>query len=423
MTSNDAQMDVLLRRYAGKSLGNSATEHLDADELSAFAEGSLPEAARARYVSHLVDCDNCRQIISQLAIGSGTVLAAEASTAPERSGYSWWKRLGGLFSPMTLRYAAFAIVLITAGVVVLFVTRQRPAPALIAQNEQANPESAVKPYAAAPAQTGNSAQSNGNENRQAATINPTPVSPTAPASDQTLRLDQAKAGDNSASPPTVAKAGESRSEPFPPASPPASKKAESGVYQSAPTYAPPPPVEAERAPREQQNTSGVASASGPRKSDPSTDRFKMPDRGGAVEADKDVRTVNDLPRLAANQAPASRRASDEKAKGPRRDLENNAGLNRNANEARDAVNSQGVVTMNRVTSEEKAPETQSAGGRKFRRQGNAWVDAKFKSSMPMKSIARGSSDFGALDSGLRSIAQRLGGEVIVVWKGKAYLIK
>jgi hypothetical protein len=79
--------------------------------------------------------------------------------------------------------------------------------------------------------------------------------------------------------------------------------------------------------------------------------------------------------------------------------------------------------MNRVTSEEKAPETRSAGGRKFRRQGNAWVDAKFKSSMSMKSVARGSSDFSSLDSGLRSIAQQLGGEVIVVWKGKAYLIK
>ncbi|MDX6575619.1 MAG: hypothetical protein QOE96_1572 [Blastocatellia bacterium] len=419
MTSNDAQMDVLLRRYAGKSDGISPTEHLDADELNAFAEGSLPDAARARYVSHLVDCDSCRQIISQLAVSSGTVLAPEPITAPERSGYSWWKRLGGLFSPMTLRYAAFAIVLITAGVVVLFVTRPRPAPALIAQNEQANPESAVKPYVAAPAQTGNPAQSNENENRQGATINPTPASPPAPGSDQTLRLGQSKAGDSSASPPTVAKAGESRSEPFPPTA----KKAESGVYQSAPTYAPPPPLEAERAPREQQNASGVASASGPRKSDPSTDRSKMPDRGRASEADKDIRTGDDLPRLAVNQAPASRRATDEKAKGPRRDLENNAALNRNANETRDVVNSQGVVTMNRVTSEEKAPETRSAGGRKFRRQGNAWVDAKFKSSMSMKSVARGSSDFGALDSGLRSIAQQLGGEVIVVWKGKAYLIK
>jgi hypothetical protein len=68
-------------------------------------------------------------------------------------------------------------------------------------------------------------------------------------------------------------------------------------------------------------------------------------------------------------------------------------------------------------------QTRSVGGRKFRKQGNAWVDQKFKSSLSVKSIARGSDDFNALDSGLRSIVQQLGGEIIVVWKGKAYLIK
>ena len=43
--------------------------------------------------------------------------------------------------------------------------------------------------------------------------------------------------------------------------------------------------------------------------------------------------------------------------------------------------------------------------------------------MPLKKIARGSDEFSSLDSSLRSIAQQLGGEIIVVWKGKAYLIK
>src|SRR6267142_3147755 len=102
MTSNDAQIDVLLRRYARHSQSNSATEHLDADELNAFAEGSLPEGARARYVSHLVDCDNCRQIVSQLAISSGAVVKNEAEATGGIQRYSWWKRF---FSPLTLRYA------------------------------------------------------------------------------------------------------------------------------------------------------------------------------------------------------------------------------------------------------------------------------------------------------------------------------
>src|SRR6266436_7007895 len=98
MTSNDPQIDVLLRRYAGQSQSQTAAEHLDADELNAFAEGSLPAAARARYVSHLVDCDNCRQIVSQLAINSGASAAIAAETMAEAQGYSWWKRLSRFFS-------------------------------------------------------------------------------------------------------------------------------------------------------------------------------------------------------------------------------------------------------------------------------------------------------------------------------------
>jgi hypothetical protein len=76
----------------------------------------------------------------------------------------------------------------------------------------------------------------------------------------------------------------------------------------------------------------------------------------------------------------------------------------------------------RVASDEAAV-TRSVGGRTFRRQGSAWIDEKFKASMSLRTVSRGSADFDALDSGLRSIAQQLGGQVIVVWKGHAYLIK
>src|SRR5258707_531068 len=75
-----------------------------------------------------------------------------------------------------------------------------------------------------------------------------------------------------------------------------------------------------------------------------------------------------------------------------------------------------------AASTEESPQTRSAGGRKFTRQGNRWIDQKFKSTMSLTNISRGSDGFAALDNGLRSIAQQLGGEVIVVWKGKAYLI-
>ncbi len=72
---------------------------------------------------------------------------------------------------------------------------------------------------------------------------------------------------------------------------------------------------------------------------------------------------------------------------------------------------------------EPATETRSVGGHKFRKQGASWIDLKFKTSMSLHTITRGSDEFSSLDSGLRSIASQLSGEIIVVWKNKAYRIR
>jgi hypothetical protein len=428
MTSNDAQIDVLLRRYTGQSPGNPATEHLDADELNAFAEGSLPAAARTRYVSHLLECDNCRQIVSQLAISSGAVVAAEAFPATDAPGYSWWKRLSGFLSPMTLRYAAFAMVLITVAGVVFLVTQRPREFNELAQSEQTKqaPETAVKPPDTAAPQTGNSTQSGGNDNKQGLAASPTSSSQASPTSDGVAKLDQPKVGDNPALPAAPAKAAK-EAEPTGNPALAANKKPESAINGTAPAYSPPPPIERQRAEtesRELPNVGGVATASGPRKSEQPIDKFKAADRGRGGEAGKDSRVDDANTRLAVNQAPASKRVSDEKVKGPRRDADNSAAMSRSSNVVNEeAIKNQGVLAAKPAAAEEKTPDTRSAGGRKFKRQGSAWVDTKFKSSMTLKSISRRSSEFDALDSGIRSIAQQLGGEVIIVWKGRAYVIK
>jgi hypothetical protein len=410
-------MEVLLRRYAAKSPSSATTEHLDPDELNAFAEGAVPEAARTRYVSHLIECDSCRQVVSQLAISSAKVLAPAAIPAADPTDSPWWKRLAGFFSPMTLRYAAFAMVLIAAAGVVFLVTRRPHESNLVAQNESARqaPESAIKPPAQASVESGSPSQTEANKRGYA--DNPATLPASSPTSAQAPKLDQLKSGESSASTQKPAKEGDLTT-----SAPLVAKKAEPGVAELSPSYAPPPPVYAERSEiqtRDQPKTPGVPAGSGPRKSEPA-DRSKMMDKQVAA-AGRDNRSGDDSARL-VNQAPvpASRRAGDEKAKGPRRDSENSLALNRNADETRGR--SQGIATQT-VTTEEKAPEVRSAGGRKFRRQGNSWVDTKFKSSLSVKSIARGSSEFNNLDSGLRAIAQQLSGEVLVVWKGKAYLIR
>src|SRR5438132_13777594 len=94
MSFEDTQIDVLLRRHAEHARSNSAIEHLDADELNAFAERSLPVAARSRCVSHLADCDDCRRLVSQLAISAGAVGKAEIAGPAAAAHVSWEGKLG-----------------------------------------------------------------------------------------------------------------------------------------------------------------------------------------------------------------------------------------------------------------------------------------------------------------------------------------
>ena len=71
-------------------------------------------------------------------------------------------------------------------------------------------------------------------------------------------------------------------------------------------------------------------------------------------------------------------------------------------------------------------ETRSVSGKRFRRQGNIWVDSTYESSRATISVSRGSEQFRALvadEPGIRTIASQLGGDIIVVWKGKAYRIR
>ena len=407
MTPNDVQIDVLMRRHAKHSSGEASPEHLDADELNAFAEGALPPAARARYVSHLAGCDNCRGLVSQLAMSAGAVAKAEPVGSIETERAPWSQRLAAFFAPRTLRYAAFAVVLIAAASVIFLVAR-RPAndTALVAKNEQGNPPAAtaVKPadQVAPQANTSNSARPDANRNGNTAESGQNPkVAEERDAS-------KVAAGTVPPAPP---------GETVPVATPAlASKSAES---ESRPSYAPPPPGESqgvEARSRQQPNVGGLTS--GPRKSAPTDDKYKATDRLAAPTMAKD-RAGDESNRAVMNQAPQnSSRTTQEKRGGPRRSQENVAQSNQPQIEP-SQKESTGTTSP---VKPEAAPETRSVGGRKFRRQGGSWIDLKFKTSMSLHTITRGSDEFSSLDSGLRAISSQLSGEIIVVWKNKAYRI-
>lgn len=418
-----------MRRYAKTAPRPSVTGHLDADEISAFAEGALPLATRARYVSHLADCDQCRKQASALAISSGAVIRTEESPSPAGEGRTFWQFLVGMFALPVLRYAAFAaVVLIVAGVAFVALRRPRNESPLIAANEPASQQRdfAVKPRPEIQEGTAGSKQAN-TETRSASPAQ------SGAGNEQTAKADTATRVDDAPVTPGLMKEA-APAEPVTVAPVTAEKKAVQGeVAKAAPSYAPVPPGEIATQQKQEayRVTPGSAGISGPRQQQQqkleTVDKLASQDR--ERDAAKDVARTDDLARksgapssVASNQPPPSPRRVDERAKGPMRNMENNA-INRNENVGRAESPKPNATSGADRAATEEAQSTRSAGGRKFRKQGAAWVDQKFKSSMTLKSVARGSNEFAELDSGLRSIAQQLGGEVIVVWKGKAYLIK
>src|SRR5687768_827791 len=98
------EIDLLLRRLSRRQEVPVSdadlridSDHLDADELSAYAENALPAAARARYTEHVADCSKCREIVVQLSGSVPVVVARETVTAVEPSGLR--KFLASFFSP------------------------------------------------------------------------------------------------------------------------------------------------------------------------------------------------------------------------------------------------------------------------------------------------------------------------------------
>jgi len=408
MTPNDSEMDVVLRRFAKVASGVKTADHLDADELSAFAEGALPPAARSRYVSHLADCDDCRRAVTELAAASGRVEPMTAPVSQPTATETWWQKVGRFFAPARLRYAAFAAVLVAVVGIGFAVWR----------NSQKRPADQV-------AQGGPTV---GEETRRTASQPQEPAankvvaeqSPAAAAKGVTQTqaplLDQKQPESTAVSPPPPPKPADTlaRNETAPSSA--ATGRGAEISTNAAPSYAPPPLVENERADtraREQQNLNLLH---GPQRGE-STEKYKTQDDRSRGAGDFAKARDEDRARTGSDQPVAKEESKDE------------AGA-RKRSESRTAALASRLPAGERQEepkSDKAAPpeeaDIRSVGGRKFKRQGNAWVDMKLKSSMSIKSVARGSEDFGKLDSGLRSIAQQLNGPVVVVWKGKAYRIQ
>ena len=371
------EIDLLLRRL---SRGQGATapdgdlheQHLDADELNSYAENALPRAARARYTEHLAECSRCRELVVQLSSAAGVVVAEEPSRALARSGLS--KFLASLFSPMVLHYAVPATGLIVFALIGFTVFRRQQPTARSVTSGGVNTQE-VAQETKPPAGFINKFDSQ----EKSRSVSPTPEPPRrerneaeAPAPTATLAATPAVAS-------TPVDANKEA---------PVAKTESTAVASAAPAPAAPKPAE----------TSDEV-----RKQEPGEQK-KLPQDKAAATPQADRETDFQAGAIAPAGVASTRRPAKRQ----------DAAQNRAAE----------PMPLLRDKDSEDA-ETRTAAGRRFRKERGIWVDTAYAGGATTD-LARGSEQYRALvadEPEIKKIADQLDGQIVVVWKGRAYRIK
>jgi hypothetical protein len=466
----DKEIDRLLRGHAeaarrggastsaaeGAARGGNghdgATEtfaHLDADELSAYAENALPARARVRYAAHLADCDNCRRMATGIALASGVAgeldkrEAATGKQVGQPVKASWLARLADFFSPRSLRYVAPVLVAALVGVVAFVALRQSSSEMSLSRRNESSASANVSETTASRIEPESSAQTidtntNANANMRAsvpagtlAESAPDAKSKPAPAPGEMAKSDApppAKdAGGGAASnvtsettttlaaPPAASKAG-----------PPPEKKAEiENLPVQTRSASPVQTADKERSAQQEENVyAGAANASNRaavgqnKKRAGGEDAQQLPAQNRGYEQQQPARNEQreeprDEDRARADQRAESRTRSNTQKTVPELS-------------ARSPRRSDTATTKNKSANAAPESGTRSVAGRRFRKQNGVWVDTAYNSSQSPTNIARNSESFRSLvadEPELARLARELDGPIIVVWKNRAYRIR
>jgi len=392
------EIDLLLRKLGRHELADSTKanregktapdqvsgEHLDTDELNAYAENALPTAARTFYTEHLADCARCRKLVAELSLASGTSL--RHAPVEIRTPSSLRKYLSSFFSTSALRYVVPALAVIALAAIALMIFRQKPSAEFVAQNQTSTSSSAAREEQ----ETKTLALKDGRlDNASSGSVEPTPNSR---ASNRPAGQDRPsmKASDKGT---TNGSLGQSKEKPI--------DESSSLVAAEQPA---PAPVPATVAPK----TQTVYEV----QSEPEAAKEKKPaiaDRAAAnKEEDRDQKVYSgEVSRASPRRTESVPRAGNVQGA---------------ASKDAPATSPFGGLAKKRQNEE----EVRSVAGHRFRKQGSVWIDSAYDSSRPTVNLSRGSEQYRALvadEPGIGTVAEQLDGEVIVVWKGRVYRIR
>ncbi len=366
--SFDKEIDALLRQTAkGEAVSAAAdlkSNHLDADEISAYAENALPEKAKQRHTIHLADCDSCRKnlsnVISLNPAENEPALAKEfeITAAP----IPWYKRL---FAYPNMVYTMGALVLVFSGIIGF----------IVLQNVNSFKTSEVSQIIEKTPNADKKSSDNA--------AMPTPeIYPNA-AGNTTANANAAMVY----SPNSMMANSATKTAP---------ENSNVSAPISNPVAAPPPPKNEPNSQKEtlaekNENSFVLDGASPAETRALSKDKQNKP-------ADKDQKTKQDDE--AQSDSSVSARQAEELPKG--------------------AVFSSTLRSAKKSATPKN--ETKTVGGKTFRRADNVWYDTAYN-NQPTTNVTRNTDEYKKLDKNVCVIAETLKGTVVVLWKEKAYRIQ
>lgn len=356
----DKVIDALMRSspLIGGAAKSASGGHLDADEISAFAENAVPDTAKHQYILHFADCGRCRSILAD-------VIALNADSIPESAVASpsigkaaaidipWYKRL---FAVPNLAYAIGGLVIVFTGLIGYSVLNNLSAGDTM-MSQTANVQSE---FLREVADTTNAANTASN------------ITPTDTELSVAANASNAAANSNSA-----------ETYRFEPTQTPKLNEYSSELNEErreAPAAMPPPPVplaappiSSGQIPTENESKAAVSPEVDRSTADTTTQASQKDKLRSAPRSDNDLNAskIESLPRLSA--APS------------------------------------------------KISAKKTIHGKTLELRDGVWYDSAY-TGQPTTNIRRNTEQFRRLDANLRSIANNVSGPVVVLWRSTAYRI-
>lgn len=387
----DKEINALLRQAAkdsgqwsavGRQDDGNPQSHLDADEISAFAENALPEKTRAVYIKHFADCDRCRTILSNTILlnqEAETESASSAVAAPVaeivETKIPWYRKM---FLMPNLAYMMGALVLVFGGMLgfIALQSLYQTSSSDVSRIQENAPARSSGPNSSDETVSYNSNATANNSNAAASN-----------AATMTANSNSAMSASNAAA---------SNTQTFPPNAPLAQ-----------------PSVSAE--PQKQnaaKPTDDLMSAKKNESKDAKENEFSDKN-SDLARSDEAAKAMTGAP------PPATARAAPPLPSVTMRRTENLPQVAPNDKKKDRAIS--GATNNSR-----------QIGGKTFNRVGGVWIDSTYNAYdggtsnamlPPTRTIRRGSNEYQKLDKQVRIIAESLDGAVIIVWRDGAYRIQ